>query len=251
MESINKKENILEGKNAVIEAYNSGRGFRKLFILKGIKDEKINSFIDKIKKTGVAIKFVERDTLDLMSETHAHQGIIAETEDFKYVEVDDIIDYAKSLGEEPFILLLDEIVDPHNFGAIIRSADLFHVHGIIVKNRNQSMVTSVVASASAGAINYAKIARVTNLSKTIDELKDRGFWFACADMSGDPVEKCNLKGSIGLVVGNEGNGVSRLVKEKCDFTVSIPMNGHIDSLNVSVATAILLYEITKVRNVGK
>ena len=246
---ISNKENKIEGKNSVLEAFNAGRGIKKLFVLNGIKDDKVNRLINDVKKTGTIIKFVERDELDKMAETRSHQGIIAEVEDYRYVEVSDIIDYAKSKGEEPFIVLLDEIEDPHNFGAIIRSAECVGVHGIIIKNRNQAMVTATVVSTSAGASEYMKIARVTNLSKTIDELKNDGMWFACADMDGSPMTETNLKGSIGLVVGNEGNGVSRLVKEKCDFVVKIPMKGHIDSLNVSVATGVLLYEINRQRSI--
>ncbi len=241
------KENILEGKNPIFEAYKSGRGIRKLFVLKGNRDEKINKLVDDLKKTHCIISFLDRDKLDAIASTKANQGIIAEVEDYKYVEVDDILSYAESKGEDPFILILDEIMDPHNFGAIIRTVEALGVHGIIVKNRNQSVVSSIVSSASAGAVNYVKIARVSNLSKTIEELKEKGFWFACADMDGEPIGSQNLKGKFGLVVGNEGSGVSRLVKEKCDFIVSIPMKGKIDSLNVSVATGILLYDILKFR----
>ncbi len=242
-------ENIIEGKNAVLEAFNAGRGIKKIFVLNGTKDDKINNLINDVKKTGTIVKFIDRDELDKMAETKSHQGIIAEVEDYRYVEVSDILEYAKSKGEEPFVILLDEIEDPHNFGAIIRSAECVGVHGIIIKNRNQAMVTSTVVSASAGASEYMRIARVNNLSKTIDELKNEGMWFACADMDGNLMTETNLKGSVGLVVGNEGSGVSRLVKEKCDFVVKIPMKGHIDSLNVSVATGVLLYEINRQRNI--
>lgn len=244
----NHNENRIEGKNAIFECRRANRGIKKLYVLSGIKDEKVNALIDELKKTGTIIKFVDRDELDSMALTKSHQGIIAEVEDYKYVEVSEIIDYAKSKNEEPFVVLLDEIEDPHNFGAIIRSAECVGVHGVIIKNRNQAMVTAAVVSSSAGATEFMKIARVTNISKTIEELKKQGMWFACADMDGTEMSKTNLKGSIGLVVGSEGNGVSRLVKEKCDFVVKIPMKGHIDSLNVSVATGILLYEINRQRN---
>ena len=244
----NYSENRIEGKNAVFECVNANRGIKRLYVLNGIKDEKINALIDKVKKTGTIIKFMERDELDSMAETKSHQGIIAEVEDYKYVEVSDIIEYAKSKDEDPFVVILDEIVDPHNFGAIVRSAECVGAHGVIIKNRNQAMVTATVVSASAGATEYMRIARVTNISKTIEELKKDGMWFACADMKGSDMTKTNLKGSIGLVVGSEGSGVSRLVKEKCDFEVSIPMKGKIGSLNVSVATGILLYEIRRQRN---
>lgn len=245
----NLSENRIEGRNAVLECLNSNRGIKKLYVLKGIKDEKINALINEVKKTGTIVSFMERDELDAMAETKSHQGIIADVEDYKYVEVSDIIDFAKSKSEDPFIVILDEIEDPHNFGAIIRSAECIGVHGIIIKNRNQAMVTATVVSASAGATEYMRIARVSNISKTIEELKESGMWFACADMSGMEMNEANLKGSIGLVVGNEGRGVSRLVKEKCDFVVKIPMRGHIDSLNVSVATGVLLYEIDRQRNI--
>lgn len=246
---ISNKENKIEGKNAIFEAFNAGRGIKKLFVLNGIKDDKVNGLINDVKRTGTIVKFMDRDELDKMAETKSHQGIIAEVEDYKYVEVSDILEYARTKREDPFIILLDEIEDPHNFGAIIRSAECVGAHGIIIKNRNQAMVTATVVSASAGASEYMKIARVNNLSKTIEELKQDGLWFACADMDGTPMTKTNLKGSIGLVVGNEGSGVSRLVKEKCDFIVKIPMKGHIDSLNVSVATGVLLYEINRQRNI--
>ena len=246
---ISNKENKIEGKNAIFEAFNAGRGIKKLFVLNGIKDDKVNNLINDVKRTGTIVKFMDREELDKMAETKSHQGIIAEVEDYKYVEVSDILEYARSKNEEPFIILLDEIEDPHNFGAIIRTAECVGVHGIIIKNRNQAMVTATVVSASAGASEYMKIARVNNLSKTIEELKQEGLWFACADMDGSLMTETNLKGSIGLVVGNEGSGVSRLVKEKCDFVVKIPMKGHIDSLNVSVATGVLLYEISRQRSI--
>ena len=242
-----KKEYMLEGKNSILEAFKAGRGIHRLYVLKGIKDERVNNLIEELKKTHTVINYLERDELDAMSETKSNQGIIAEVEEYRYVEVDEILEYAESSGEDPFILILDEISDPHNFGAIIRSVDALGIHGIIVKNRNQALVTATVVKASAGAANYVKIARVGNISKTIDLLKEKGFWFACADMSGEKVGRQNLKGKLCLVVGNEGDGVSRLVKDKCDFMVSIPMKGKVDSLNVSVATGILLYEISEQR----
>ena len=244
----NHSENRIEGKNAIFECRKANRGIKKLYVLSGMKDERVNTLIDELKKTGTIIKFVDRDELDNMAETKSHQGIIADVEDYKYVEVSEILDYAKRKNEDPFVVVLDEIEDPHHFGAIIRTAECVGAHGVIIKNRNQAMVTATVVSSSAGAVDFMKIARVTNISKTIEELKKQGMWFACADMDGLEMSKTNLKGSIGLVVGSEGNGVSRLVKEKCDFVVKIPMKGHIDSLNVSVATGILLYEINRQRN---
>ena len=242
-----QNENRIEGKNPLIECFNAHRGIKKIYVLKGLKDEKVNHIIDESKKSGTIIKILERDELDSLSETKSHQGVIAEVEDYKYFEVQDIIDYAKSIGEAPFLVMLDEIEDPHNFGAIIRSAECFGVHGIIVKNRNQASITSTVVSSSAGATEHMRVARVTNLSKTIDLLKNMGIWFACADMDGVDIRKLDLKGNICLVVGSEGNGVSRLVKEKCDFVAKIPMKGAINSLNVSVATGILLNEISTKR----
>lgn len=242
-------DNKIEGKNAFIEAYRANHGIKKIIIQKGLRDDKLNKIIDELKKSGTIIEFIEKEELDKISDTRSNQGIIAEVEDYKFVEVDDILTYAKEKNELPFLLLLDEIEDPHNFGAIIRTAECVGVHGIIIKNRNQAGITSIVASTSAGACNYMRIARVTNLSKTIDELKKDGMWFACADMNGTEMTKTNLKGSLGIVVGNEGSGVSRLVKEKCDFIVKIPMVGHIDSLNVSVATGVLLYEVFRQRNI--
>lgn len=245
----NKFENYLEGKNAIFESYKSGRGIKKLFILKGIKDEKVNVLINEVKSIGTIINYLSREELDKMSETKSHQGIIAEVEEYKYVEVDEILDFAKKKNEDPLIVILDEVTDPHNFGAIIRSAECVGAHGIIVKNRDQSPISSIVVSASAGAIAHIKIARVTNLNKTIDDLKEKGLWFACASMEGETYTKANLKGPLGLVVGSEGRGVSRLLKEKCDFVVSIPLYGKVDSLNVSVATGILLYEIRRQRSI--
>lgn len=245
----NKHENYLEGKNAIFESYKSGCGIKKLFVLKGIKDEKINVLINEVKSTGAIINYLSREELDKMSETKSNQGIIAEVEDYKYVEVEDILEYAKNKNEEPLIVILDEVTDPHNFGAIIRSAECVGAHGIIVKNRDQSPISSIVVSASAGATAHIKIARVTNLNKTIDDLKEKGLWFACASMEGETHTKVNLKGPLGLVVGSEGSGVSRLLKEKCDFIVSIPLYGEVGSLNVSVATGILLYEIRRQRNI--
>ena len=247
MEYVKNRENIIEGKNAILEAKASNRSIKKLYVLKGMKDERINKLIDDVKKSNAIIKYLEKEELDSLSQTRSNQGLVAEVEDYRYVEIDDIIDFAKSKGEDPFIVLLDEIQDPHNFGAIIRSVDAIGAHGIIVKNRNQAMVTSITVSASAGAANHVKIAKVNNISKTIEELKTKGFWFACADMEGSDIDKNNYDGPFGLVLGNEGEGVSRLVKEKCDFAVSIPMKGHVDSLNVSVAAGILIYEIAKLR----
>ena len=248
---IKESENVVEGKNPIFEAFNAGRGIKKLFVLRGNKDEKVNKLINDLKQKGTIIEFLERDELDKISNSKSNQGILAIVEDYKYAEVNDILEYAKLKNEDPLIVILDGIEDPHNFGAIIRTAECVGAHGIIIKNRSQVMVSAVVESASAGATEHIKIARVNNISKIIEELKKEGMWFACADMDGDEMYGTDLKGGLGLVVGNEGSGVSRLVKENCDFVVKIPMFGKINSLNVSVATAVLLYEIKRQRSQNK
>lgn len=238
-------QNLIEGKNAILEALNANKSIKKLYVLKNTKDPKLNDIINKAKEQNAIIAYVEKDEIDKMSEGKKNQGVIAQIEDYLYVSIEDILEYAKEKNEQPFIILLDEIVDPHNLGAIIRTANLCGAHGIILKNRNQVPITSTVINASAGAIYHTKIAKVVNLSNTIDELKEKGMWFVCSDMDGQDMYKLNLKGSIGLIIGNEGEGVSRLVKEKSDFVAKIPMYGNIDSLNASVAMGILSYEIVR------
>ena len=193
------------------------------------------------------MKFVEKERLDQISSTGKHQGVIAYAAAYEYAEVEDILAAAKEKGEDPFIFILDEIEDPHNLGAIIRTANLAGAHGVIIPKRRAVGLTATVAKTSAGAINYTPVAKVTNISQTIEELKKQGLWFVCADMGGETMYNLNLKGPIGLVIGNEGNGVSRLVKDKCDFIASIPMKGDIDSLNASVAAGVLAYEIVRQR----
>ncbi|MBP3718126.1 MAG: 23S rRNA (guanosine(2251)-2'-O)-methyltransferase RlmB [Eubacterium sp.] len=238
----------IEGRNAVIEAIKAGRTIDKLYIQDGLKDGTISSILGKLKGTGTAISFVKKQRLDSMSETGHHQGVIAQTTSYEYAEIDDIFELAKKKGEPPFIILLDEIEDPHNLGAIIRTANICGAHGVIIPKHRASGLTATVVRASAGAVNFTPVVKVTNIAKTIEELKGRGLWFACADMGGEVMYKCNLTGAIGLVIGNEGSGVSRLVKEKCDYIVSIPMRGDIESLNASVATGILAYEIVRQRS---
>ena len=182
-----------------------------------------------------------------MSETGKHQGVIAYAAAYEYAEVDDILEAARKKGEDPFIIILDNIEDPHNLGAIIRTANLSGAHGVIIPKHRAASLTATVAKASAGAINYTPVAKVTNIAQTIDDLKDKGLWFVCADMGGTTMYDLNLKGAIGLVIGNEGSGVSRLVREKCDMIASIPMKGDIDSLNASVATGVLAFEIVRQR----
>ena len=241
------EEQTLEGRNAVLEAFKSKKTIDKLFIQKGLTDGPINTILREAKKTDAIIQFTDKERLDQMSQTHNHQGVIAYSAAYDYAEVDDIIKKAEEKGEDPFIILLDGIEDPHNLGAIIRTANLCGAHGVIIPKRRAAGLTSTVAKTSAGAINYTPVAKVTNLTSAMEELKKKGLWFVCADMSGESMYKCNLKGPIGLVIGNEGEGVSRLVKEHCDIIASIPMKGDIDSLNASVAAGVLAYEILRQR----
>lgn len=241
------RENRIEGRNAVLEALRSGKTVDKLFVQDGCQDGPIRSIVREAKKRDVILNFVSRERLDGMSETGKHQGAIAVAAAYDYVEVDEILRRAKDKGEAPFLILLDGIEDPHNLGAIIRTANLAGAHGVIIPKRRAVGLTAVVARASAGAINYTPVAKVTNLAATMEELKKEGLWFVCADMGGTSMYRLDLKGPIGLVIGNEGDGVSRLVKEKCDFTASIPMKGDIDSPNASVAAGVLSFEIVRQR----
>lgn len=237
----------IEGRNAVLEAFRAGKTIDKLFVLDGCHDGPITNILREAKKRDTIINFVSKDRLDSMSETKKHQGVIANASAYDYAEVSDILDNARSKGEPPFIFILDNIEDPHNLGAIIRTANLAGAHGVIIPKRRAVGLTSTVARTSAGALNYTPVAKVTNIANTIEELKKEGLWFVCADMDGQVMYNLDLKGPIGLVIGNEGDGVSRLVKEKCDFIASIPMKGDIDSLNASVAAGVLAYEIVRQR----
>ena len=241
------EELTIEGSNAVLEAFRSGKTIDKLFVQDGCKDGPILSITREARKHDTLIKYVPRERLDQLSETGKHQGVIAYAAAYEYAEVEDILKNARDKGEEPFIFLLDNIEDPHNLGAIIRTANLAGAHGVIIPKRRAVGLTATVAKTSAGALNYTPVAKVTNLAATIDELKKEGLWFVCADMGGESMYRLNLKGPIGLVIGNEGEGVSRLVKEKCDYIASIPMKGDIDSLNASVAAGVLAYEIVRQR----
>ena len=240
-------ENYIEGRNPVIEAFRSGKVIDKLYILDGCNDGPIMTIKREAKKRDTFIKYVSRERLDMMSETGMHQGVIAYTAAYEYSELEDIFALAESKGEPPFVYILDNIEDPHNLGAIIRTANLSGAHGVIIPKNRAVGLTSTVARTSAGALNYTPVVRVTNITKTIEELKKRGMWFVCADMGGDTMYDLNLTGSIGLVIGNEGDGVSRLVKEACDYVASIPMKGDIDSLNASVAAGVLGFEIVRQR----
>ena len=237
----------IEGRNAVLEAFRAGKTIDKLFVLDGCHDGPITNILREAKKRDTIINFVSKDRLDSMSETKKHQGVIANASAYDYSEVSDILENARSKGEPPFIFILDNIEDPHNLGAIIRTANLAGAHGVIIPKRRAVGLTSTVARTSAGALNYTPVAKVTNITNTIEELKKEGLWFVCADMDGQVMYNLDLKGPIGLVIGNEGDGVSRLVKEKCDFIASIPMKGDIDSLNASVAAGVLAYEIVRQR----
>ena len=240
-------ESQIEGRNAVIEAFRSGRTIDRLYILDGCQDGPIMTIKREAKKQDTAIKYVEKERLDQMSETGKHQGVIAISAAYDYSEIEDIFALAEKKGEDPFVILLDNIEDPHNLGAIIRTANLAGAHGVIIPKDRAVGLTATVARTSAGAINFTPVVKVTNLSKTIEELKKRGMWFVCADMDGTLMYDLDLTGPIGLVIGNEGVGVGRLVKEKCDFVASIPMKGDIDSLNASVAMGVLSFEIARQR----
>lgn len=240
-------ETTIEGRNAVIEAFRSGKTIDKLYILDGCQDGPMQTIKREAKKNGTMVKFVEKERLDQISSTGKHQGVIAISAAYNYAEVDDILKAAKEKGEPPFIFLLDNIEDPHNLGAIIRTANQAGAHGVIIPKNRAVGLTATVARTSAGALNYTPVAKVTNLAQTIEDLKKEGLWFVCADMGGTRMYDLNLKGPIGLVIGSEGEGVGRLVKEKCDYVASIPMKGDIDSLNASVAAGILAYEIVRQR----
>ncbi|MCI5951799.1 MAG: 23S rRNA (guanosine(2251)-2'-O)-methyltransferase RlmB [Anaerostipes sp.] len=241
------EENIIEGRNAVMEAFRSGKTVDKLFVLDGCTDGPVRSIIREARKHDTLLQFVKKERLEQISQTGKHQGVIAYTAAYQYAEIEDMFALAAEKGEDPFLILLDEIEDPHNLGAIIRTANLAGAHGVIIPKRRAVGLTATVAKTSCGALNYTPVAKVTNLTKTIEELKKRGVWFVCADMGGEVMYDLNLTGPIGLVIGNEGSGVSKLVREHCDYIASIPMKGDIDSLNASVATGVLAYEIVRQR----
>ncbi len=241
------KSLVIEGRNAVLEALRSGKPMDKLYVLDGCQDGPIRTIVREAKKHDVILQFVTRERLNQLSETGKHQGVIAHAAAYEYAQVEDMLELAKSRGEDPFIFLLDNIEDPHNLGAIIRTANLAGAHGVIIPKRRAVGLTATVARTSAGALNYTPVARVTNLKKTVEDLKKQGLWFVCADMDGTVMYDLDLKGPIGLVIGNEGEGVSRLMKENCDFVAGIPMKGDIDSLNASVAAGVLAYEIVRQR----
>ena len=241
------KEQTIEGRNAVLEAFRSGKTIDKLYILDGCQDGSISNIKREARRQDTIINFVTKARLDQLSSTGHHQGVIAQAAAYSYATVEEMLETAREKGEDPFLILLDNIEDPHNLGAIIRTANLAGAHGVIIPKRRAAGLTAVVARASAGALNYTPVAKVTNLTAAIKELKEKGLWFVCADMGGETMYDLKLTGPIGLVIGNEGEGVSRLVREACDFTASIPMKGNIDSLNASVAAGVLAYEIVRQR----
>ena len=241
------EELTIEGRNAVLEAFRSGKTIDKLFVLDGCQDGPVKSILREAKKTDTIINFVAKERLDRLANSGHHQGVVAQAAAYEYAEVEDILNAAREKGEAPFIFILDEIEDPHNLGAIIRTANLCGAHGVIIPKRNSVGLNSVVAKTSAGAVEYTPVAKVTNIANTIDSLKDEGLWIAAADMDGQEMYDIDLKGSLGLVIGSEGEGISRLVREKCDFIASIPMAGEINSLNASVAAGVLMYEALRQR----
>ena len=243
---MNHKEDLIAGRNAVIEALRAKKPIDKIFVLDGCQDGPIRTIVREAKKTDAILKFVDKERLNQLTNEH-HQGVVAIVAAYEYGTIDDLFKRAEEKGEDPFFILLDGIEDPHNLGAIIRTANLAGAHGVIIPKRRAVGLTATVAKTSAGAINYTPVAKVTNIANTIEALKKEGLWFVCADMGGETMYNLDLKGPIGLVIGNEGNGVSRLVKEKCDFVASIPMKGDIDSLNASVAAGVMAFEIVRQR----
>lgn len=237
----------IEGRNAVLEAFRSGRCVDKLYIQDGCHDGPVNSIAREAKKRDTVVQYVAKERLNQMSQTGIHQGVIAIAAAYEYSTVEEILQRAREKGEDPFLILLDNIEDPHNLGAIIRTANLAGVHGVIIPKHRAVGLTATVARTSAGALNYTPVAKVTNLAKTVEQLKKEGLWFVCADMDGQSMYDLDLRGPVGVVIGNEGEGVSHLLREKCDFVAAIPMKGEIDSLNASVAAGVLSYEIVRQR----
>jgi 23S rRNA (guanosine2251-2'-O)-methyltransferase len=247
----NAREDILEGRNPVIEALRAGRTIEKLLIPKGAIEGSLKVIVGMAKDKGIVISEVDRKKLDDLSQTGSHQGVVAIVSTYEYSSLDEILEYAGEKEEAPFIIILDEIEDPHNFGSIVRSANVYGAHGVIIPKRRSASVTAAVSKASAGAVEHTRIAKVTNINQTIKELKDRGLWIVGTDMDGEVCYKANLKGPMAVVIGSEGKGISRLVKENCDIVVSIPIMGEINSLNASVAGGVIMYEIIRQRGTGK
>lgn len=244
-------ENVIIGRNAVKELLAGGRDIDRLYITSGQREGSINLLIGQAKERGIPIRECDKQKLDFMAHGGRHQGIIAVAAEHNYSSIDDILEYANERGEQPFVVICDGVEDPHNLGAIIRSAECAGAHGVIIPKRRAVGLTSTVAKASAGALSHMRVAKVTNLAMAVDELKERGLWIYGADMDGSPYFKTDLKGAAAIVLGSEGFGISRLVKEKCDFIVSIPLWGQVNSLNVSCAAAVILTEAARQRNCGE
>ena len=240
-------EDKIIGRNPVLEAIKAGRSIDKILIKKGKYEGSIIPVVKKAKEAGIIIQETERSKLDAVAEGGNHQGVIAYVSAYEYVSAEDILNKAKEKGEAPFVIICDKITDPHNLGAIIRTANCVGAHGVIIPKRGSAGLNSAAVKTSAGAVEYTGVAKVTNISDTIEKLKKEGLWIAAADMDGQPMYEVDLKGALGIVIGSEGEGVSRLVKEKCDFIVSIPMRGEINSLNASVAAGVVMYEALRQR----
>lgn len=249
MEKNTNNEFVVGGRNAVRELLSSGRDIDKIYVQRGERDGSIRMLIGKASEKKIPIIEVDKNKLDSISDGIHHQGIVAMVAEQNYSTLDEIIEYADSLGEQPFVVICDGVEDPHNLGAIIRSAECSGVHGVIIPKRRSAGLTSTVSKSSAGATAYMRVARVTNLSSTIEELKERGFWIYAADMGGEEYSKVNYSGKVAVVLGSEGFGISRLVKEKSDFVVSIPLYGKVNSLNVSCAAAVILTEIARQKHI--
>ena len=249
-ENTNTNEQTIEGRNAVLEAFRSGKTIDKLYVLEGCMDGPVRTITREARKHDTIVNFVKKERLDQLSITKKHQGVVAVAAAYSYSAIEDIFELAKKKNEAPFIFILDNIEDPHNLGAIIRTANLAGAHGVIIPKRRAAGLTATVARTSAGALNYTPVVKVTNITQTINDLKKKNMWFVCADMDGEVMYNLDLKGPIGLVIGNEGEGVSRLVKEACDYVASIPMKGDIDSLNASVAAGVMAFEIVRQRLSG-
>ncbi len=241
------EESVIEGRNAVLEALRSDKTVDKLFVIEDNNDGPVRTILREAKKQHLIVEFCKKERLDQISVTGKHQGVIAYIAAYEYSTLEDILNVAREKNEDPFLFILDGIEDPHNLGAMIRTANLCGAHGVIIPSRRAVGLTATVAKASAGALNYTKVCKVKNINQTIEELKEEGLWFVCADMGGEEMYRLNLTGPIGLVIGNEGEGVSALTKKKCDYIASIPMKGDIDSLNASVACGVLAYEIVRQR----
>ncbi|MBP5426669.1 MAG: 23S rRNA (guanosine(2251)-2'-O)-methyltransferase RlmB [Clostridiales bacterium] len=243
-------EDKIEGRNSVLEALKSNRTINKILVAKGDREGSVKKIIALAKEKKVILQEVLKQKLDSLSDTGAHQGVIAFVSPIEYVDVSDILEEAKGKGEAPFVIILDEIEDPHNFGAILRTANAVGAHGVIVPKRRSVAASAIVSKASAGAIEYVKVARVTNIANTIDYLKEKGVWVYGIEASGSSkFYEANLKGPIAIVIGSEGRGIGKLITSKCDFLLSIPMKGEITSLNASVAGAVVMYEVLKQREI--